>query len=360
MNSPYTAQPRRAFWKLAAEGATPADVEDLYTPRFLLDRTTKVATAGSCFAQHIGINLRRSGVNVLDFEPPPQGTNEALLKAYGFGLYSARYGNIYHVRQFFQLLQEAHGEFEPRNAIWEARGRWFDALRPSVEPDGLASQDEVRILRRSHLNAVRRIVESADVFIFTMGLTEAWMDADSDTVYPTAPGTVCGSYDPTRFRFHNFSSTELAQDLRAALTFLRRMNPAIRVILTVSPVPLTATASGRHVVVATTYSKSALRAVAGEAMDRFDFVDYFPSFELVASHWSKARLYEPNLRGVTPDGVATVMRHFLTANGLLGVDAQALPGATPAKGAHPKKYPKGKRSGPRDVCEDQLLEAFAK
>ena len=51
------------------------------------------------------------------------------------------------------------------------------------------------------------------------------------------------------------------------LTFLERLfavNPAARVILTVSPVPLIATYADRHVLVSNTYSKAALRAAAEE------------------------------------------------------------------------------------------------
>jgi hypothetical protein len=84
-------------------------------------------------------------------------------------------------------------------------------------------------------------------------------------------------------------------------------------VLTVSPVPLTATATGRHALVATTHSKSVLRAAAGQLADERDDVDYFPSYEIISGFPYRAAFYEPNLRTVTPDGVAFVMRHFFQA-----------------------------------------------
>ena len=81
----------------------------------------------------------------------------------------------------------------------------------------------------------------------------------------------------------------------------------------VSPVPLTATATGRHALVATTHSKSVLRAAAGQLADELDHVDYFPSYEIVTGFPYRAAFYAPNLRTVTPDGVAFVMWHFFRA-----------------------------------------------
>ena len=45
-----------------------------------------------------------------------------------------------------------------------------------------------------------------------------------------------------------------------------RRTPKLRILLTVSPVPLTATAGDDHVLLATTYSKSVLRAGRGPTL----------------------------------------------------------------------------------------------
>ena len=84
----------------------------------------------------------------------------------------------------------------------------------------------------------------------------------------------------------------------------------MRFILTVSPVPLTATASGNHVLPATTYSKSVLRAVAGHLAEHRKGVDYFPSFEIITNQAARGTFFEPNLRSVRNDGVDVVMKTF--------------------------------------------------
>jgi hypothetical protein len=128
---------------------------------------------------------------------------------------------------------------------------------------------------------------------------------------------------------------------------LKKINPRVRFILTVSPVPLVATADDQHVLVATTYSKSTLRSACGELYDRFEDVDYFPSYELIASPWSRGRFFESNLRSVTTEGVETVMRMFASEH-------------PPLKPVEPTPT---KRRGKREqdvVCEEVLLEEFAR
>ena len=81
-------------------------------------------------------------------------------------------------------------------------------------------------------------------------------------------------------------------------------------VMTVSPVPLTGTASGRHVLQATTYSKAVLRAVAGELAQKYDHIDYFPSYEVITNQAARGCFYEENLRSVRREGVEAVMNIF--------------------------------------------------
>ena len=353
--SPYEGLDDRAFWRsgVAEAGAWPPP--DLYRPKFRIDRQTPILTAGSCFAQHVGRTLRDSGFHVIDEEPLAGRVPAELAEAWGYGLYSARYGNIYTVRQLRQLLFEAYGEFTPALPVWERDGRFHDALRPGVTPGGLESAEHVREARRYHLGAVRRAVGAAGVVVFTLGLTEAWEHVESGTVYPTAPGTIAGRHDPALFGLVNFRLAQIREDFLQAREVFRAANPDVRFLLTVSPVPLTATATGEHVLAATVRSKSVLRAVAAELVEDFDDIDYFPSYEIISSHPVGPRLYEKNLRSVHPRGVRRVMRTFLAAQeaGMTRAERRAARAAAedlPAAAEHPSDV----------ICEEELLEAFRK
>lgn len=344
--SPYTGLPPDRFWKSGVSEQVPTEVKDIYRKKFAIKATDRVVTAGSCFAQHISRQLKLRGFNVQNVEPAPPGMTVADANQFGYGLYSARYGNIYHVRQLLQLALEAAGENRPADAVWEKDGRYYDALRPSVEPEGHASADEVRRHRQDHLARVRKLFGNVDVFVFTFGLTEAWVHQESGTVYPVAPGTIAGSYDPAVHAFRNFGFNDIHSDFVQFRALLRRIHPQVRFLVTVSPVPLTATATPHHVLAATTYSKSVLRAVAGQLADEFDDVDYFPSYELIATPFSRAMFYHPNLRSVTQAGVENAMRVFFSEHGSAGSAPVA---GRPAEG-----------SAEDVICEEVLLEAFQK
>lgn len=92
----------------------------------------------------------------------------------------------------------------------------------------------------------------------------------------------------------------------------RALRPDGQVIFTVSPVPLVATASDTNVIVATSYSKSVLRAAAGALADELPYVDYFPSFEIIASTPMRSMFFEPDMRNVNNAGVEHVMKQFFS------------------------------------------------
>lgn len=306
---PYRDFPDKAFWNRAVSNQSVSTLSGLFDGMGAL-AGARISTAGSCFAQHIGRALRKRGLGYLDLEPAPPFLTADEADRLGYGVYSCRYGNIYTVRQLLQLFQEAHGERTPAEGIWTAGGRHFDALRPGLQPDGFATAEEARALRRAHLAAVREMFARTDIFVFTLGLTEAWQSLADGTVYPLAPGVIAGEYDPARYGFVNFRYPEIRRDFETFLTLLRRIRPGVRVLLTVSPVPLAATASGDHVLVATTQSKATLRAVAGDLAAEHEGVFYFPSYEVITGQPTRHAFYAPDLRNVVQAGVDEVMRHF--------------------------------------------------
>jgi hypothetical protein len=346
MPSPYDGLPDTAFWRTGVAGADPTAPKGLWKPKFAVEPGMAIATAGSCFAQHLRAPFAAAGLGVLDAEPAPPGLTGDDARRFGYGLFSARCGNIYTVRQLLQLSRDAaRGAVDPAD-VWIRDGRFVDALRPAVEPGGLAAVEEVLEHRRHHLLRVADLFAAADVVVFTLGLTEAWIGA-SGRVYPTAPGTIAAPRDGVEIRFHNFRVAEILADLAALHDELRLFSPGVRLLLTVSPVPLTATASGAHVLAASTASKAALRAAAGEfAADNPD-VDYFPSYEIITNPAARGAFYDANLRTVTASGVAAAMRAFLAAQGL-GVAAASAPNAVAADEDFADDV----------ICEDALLEAF--
>lgn len=352
MASPYDDLPRSRFWRSAVAETDPAGLRELYGKRFEISRDDRIATAGSCFAQNVARYLRKNGYKIVDTETLPGWMPSELAKSFGYGLYSARYGNIYTVRQLRQLVEDSLAGTVRDEDVWERDGRFYDALRPSVEPEGLDSPEEVKAHRRDHLAQVAEMLRSSDVFIFTLGLTEAWELKGKGTVYPTAPGVIAGTFDAASHGFINFDMFQIWEDLVAVRTMLLEINPDMRFLFTVSPVPLTATASGDHVLTATIRSKSILRAVCAAFYDRFDNVDYFPSYEIITSPGARSDFFSPNLRSVTETGIEAVMKVFFDAHSPGAVVPQSEP-------ARPGRITEAD-DAEDVVCEEALLEAFSR
>jgi hypothetical protein len=316
---PYQNLPDHQFWKRAVSTVEPFRLDPVTRPKFQITPLQRVSTAGSCFAQHISKYLKSRGF--LYFVPEAgEHLPVAEQQSLQFGVFSARYGNVYTVRQLRQLFEEAFGRRTPAVASWvRADGNFADPLRPNIQPDGFPSPDALSKDRQAHLAHVRTVFLESDVFVFTLGLTEAWRHRFSGDVYPLAPGVVAGDYDSELYEFVNFSASETQLDLVAFLADLKACNPRVQVLLTVSPVPLIATYEPRHVLVSNTLSKSILRVAAQAAVDEFPWVDYFPSYELFAGSHHQGRYFEDDLREASPSGVAHAMRlfasHYLNEDG---------------------------------------------
>lgn len=306
---PYRDAADYRLWRRAIAGRPSGDVDPVVRMPFRIRPEDRIVTAGSCFAQHIARRLRERGFAFLVTETAHPVLPADVADLFQYGVFSARYANIYTARQLLQLLRRAYGSFVPADDMWRQDGRFFDPFRPQIQPGGFATLAEYEADRAQHFAAVRRALEEADVFIFTLGLTECWLSAEDGAAYPVCPGTAAGEFDEARHIFRNFGVEDVVADMTAFLRELRAVNPNVKVILTVSPVPLVATAEDRHVLLSTTYSKAVLR-IAAEQIAQLPAVAYFPSYEIVTGSHAPESYFGPDRRNVSEQAVDHVMRLF--------------------------------------------------
>ena len=162
---------------------------------------------------------------------------------------------------------------------------------------------------------------------------------------PIAPGVIAGADQMDQFQPKTMNFYEVVDDVQTVMEILKRhRTKELHYILTVSPVPSTATASQQHVLPAAVCAKATLRSAAGYLYETHPEIDYFPSYELATNPAARGLFFDPNLRTVTAEGVDMIMRVFLSQHGRReGTKAPADPGVL------------------EDAqCEDALLEAFGK
>ncbi len=355
---PYESLPNYTRWSRAVARPAMHEVDPVVGFPFKITAADKVATAGSCFAQHIARHLRKNGFNYFIAEDGHPIGDEALRDRFGYGTYSARYGNIYTSRQLHQLLRRAYGEFVPVVDHWRSpkvKG-FIDPFRPTIQADGFATLEELRRDREQHLARVRYMIENLDYFVFTLGLTETWFNREDGAVFPICPGVSGGEYDESKTGFVNLSAYDVVADMKAALGFLFAKNPKAKVILTVSPVPLAATALHRHVLTSTTLSKSVLRVAAEVLSQELPNVAYFPSYEIITGAYTRGSYFAEDLRSVTEAGVEHVMGLFLKHGTNLATAGAPQPVAQPAASSdHLTKMAEVVQA----LCDEAMLDSDA-
>jgi len=299
MSNPYLNRPEHSFWKTAVAKKEWSELKPISEQLAIIKRDTKIAAAGSCFAQKVATYIKSNeAIEFVELESVSPGQP----------IFSARYGNIYTTRQLLELIQEAEsGEADSTCAVQREDGKFVDVYRPFVEEDGFDNAEEVINARVEHLAKVRQMFRESDVFVFTLGLTEAWVSKKSGRTFPVCPGIFTEEVDS---EFVNYGFQDVLNDLGRCVELINAINANINIIVTVSPVPLTATYTDDHVMSATSYSKSVLRAVCGEIVDLFSNVHYFPSFEIVVNPYRDGNAFENNKRSVTQEIVDVVMQTF--------------------------------------------------
>lgn len=249
---------------------------EAYSPRsFALSRDGGVFCVGSCFARTIERRLHRNGFVV------PSWTDE-------LGQFAVREGhpqdqlnrfNVESIEQELRWALDSDARY-PRSGIVDISAgvsldlHTHNALRRADRP---TTEQQRAITTR-----VFRRVRDCQVVLLTLGLVEIWRDRLSGMALNRAPARAAWQAEPDRYALETQDVETTSAALRRVLALLRRYGrPGVKVVLTVSPVPMRATFSGHDVLLANTASKSVLRSAVTDVTAQAEDVYYFPSYEMV-------------------------------------------------------------------------------
>jgi hypothetical protein len=323
MSSPITTTEARrnfagAYSRWHYKGVLPVELngtlacqrlsESLFTPAispgFKLQPEDRVFAIGSCFARGIEWALVEQGMEVLsravEFDSLPAINDELKL---GF---TNKY-NTFSIHNELRWALDPNAEFPRDSIVHVGNGAFYDPhTNPALQPGDF---DET-LRRRELIRSVTRRISKCRVVVITLGLVEVWRDKTANVFINQVIPDMHSLY-PDRYELHVTNFADNLSNLEAIHALLKEFgHHDVRIIVTVSPVPLMATFSAEDVVVANTYSKSLLRAVAQEWAAKYENVHYFPSYEIVQN--SDPRLtWEEDRRHVKGQVVQHIMRLFL-------------------------------------------------
>jgi hypothetical protein len=327
----YTAHgktnPNAMFWPNPTAQENPRSIYDElpYANTFdLIDRHTPVGSAGSCFAMEIAHRLQHEGYNYVITEPDANPKN-------GYSNSCARWGTIFNVPCFRQLVEKAFGERTLPRILWSMRKNGKIELRdPFREEIIFDSVEQYEADYARHLAAAREALLAVDVFVITLGVNEVWYLRADGTVFSRNPWRLSSSLVERRV----LTVEDNVRELERMLTLWRHHNPRLKLIVSVSPVPMLATFRGAdmHVAAATCHSKSTLRLAAEAFAQRQRDVYYFPSFEKVM--YCTRDPWDRDQRHVARHTVDGVMRLFDTMFVRRQPATQAVPAPAPVAEAN--------------------------
>ena len=241
-----------------------------FKPKFGVDfrEVSSVFTIGSCFARNIEEHLMALGVNLptTKFLAPEKewsgGRSNSLLNEYNPGSICQK------------IIQSLEHTESSELTICQHNKLYYDMLLPKAN-----GVEHSRVLmRRNDISDVYEGLINSEVVIITLGYVEAWYDNLAGCWLNRMP-LPQSSKDTKRFSFKRLDVDECMPMLLEALDLLASKN--IKIILTVSPVPLRTTMIDSDCIVANEFSKSVLRVCAERLKKEISNVDYYPSYEMV-------------------------------------------------------------------------------
>lgn len=140
----------------------------------------------------------------------------------------------------------------------------------------------------------RERLAACDIVVMTVGVAPGFFNRVTGEVVIPRPSSFNMRALLNQCEFRTTSVGENVENLRHIISQLRRVNQDAYIVITVSPVPLTATFEYESAVVADCVSKSTLRVAVDELMrEKLPRLIYWPSFELF--RWLGS--YVPGLYG---------------------------------------------------------------
>ena len=223
---------------------------------------SQIVTIGSCFAEVMGNRLVDNKLSVLN-NP---------------------FGTIFNPVSMAKLLTMAlYGQTPDEDRYVERDGVWFHYdFHSSLWGN---TQDELRTKLIATLEQTADAIRKADFLLLTLGSAVVYRHIETGKVVAN-----CHKMPGSLFEKYLYQIDHLRDDMTRLMKTLHKVNPKLKVLLTVSPVRHT-----RDTLPLNNVSKSILRVLAHELTIWNNWIVYFPAYELMMDDLRDYRFYEADL-----------------------------------------------------------------
>lgn len=247
----------------------------------LLGPDAVVAGIGSCFAQDMLDRLFERGFKGMS---NPNGIvyNAVSIRE---SLDKAADGGLYGESDFFEHDGKWHS--------WAHHGAFSDkSLDCAVEK------------ANENLTAFRAFTKEAGLFVLTPSSSVVYELLEDSRIVAN-----CHKVPSARFRRRLLSVEENHSALSGAIEAVRKLNPDCLILITLSPV--------RHYpgdLVLNARSKAQVLSAIGLCLDEFNFLTYFPSYEILLDELRDYRFYKDDMLHPTELARSIIFERFIDAH----------------------------------------------
>lgn len=242
----------------------------------LLSHQQAVMLLGSCFSEHIGTKLRK----------------------HKFTVCSNPFGTLYNPISIAQSLSLLTGNQELSDADFLYTQEQYVSIYHNTTFAAPSKASLIKLLQ-ANLEKSRQFLAHTDFVLLTLGTAFVYKHIELDKIVSN-----CHKIPSSTFERFCLSAQEVEIALREAVNQLRELNPAMRIVFTVSPV--------RHLkdgFAGNSLSKATLR-LGIEALAEEGMASYFPSYELVLDDLRDYRFYEPDMLHMNAVGIDYIWEKF--------------------------------------------------
>lgn len=250
---------------------------EINKPNTLIQYSDPLFFIGSCFANNIGNYFKDSCLNTL-VNP---------------------FGVLYNPSSIAQALRRIiQNKHFTENDIYSYDGQYHTFFHHSQFNDSN---------KERYLNTVNKELLSSSEFlkttkhlVITFGTSWVYQHKKMNSIVAN-----CHKYKADEFNRFRLSPEEIYADYKVLITELKRFNPSLQILLTVSPVRHWK--DGAH---GNQLSKASLLLAIEKLTSEFDHVDYFPAYELILDELRDYRFFADDMLHPTPLAVKFVRNRF--------------------------------------------------
>ena len=229
----------------------------------LLTHDVQIMLMGSCFAENVGILLRKNKLNV--------GINP--------------YGILYNPLSAATVIREiANGKVYTEEDLFEYREYWHSRMHHGSF--SAATPEKALLQINSRLKEASSRFPTLEYLMLTWGTAFVYRQKENGNIVSN-----CHKQPESCFDRRILSVDEIVQTYASLLTELAEQNPKLKIVATVSPI--------RHIrdgFHANQISKSTLLLALDQLQRQFsDRLFYFPSYEIVMDELRDYRFYAEDM-----------------------------------------------------------------